>query len=131
MITGLAIGGETALPALRRGPLSRRRTSGESFGGPPAFCVRRPLDPWLPAGLAGAALLVMIVAYLNGASGLFHVVESAGGAGQTTLSDALGGAMVFLVRVLILAACGFGAIYLFARLIQSMRLVRLLDSFCS
>ncbi len=82
----------------------------------PPLCEAGRGDLWLPASVAVACGLLLAIGYLVGADGLYPATEEAGA------TPGLGGRFValiqFLGRMVILAACGFGALAVLARLLE-------------
>lgn len=82
----------------------------------PPLCEAGRGDLWLPASVAVVCGLLLAIGYLLGADGLYHAAGEAGG------TPGLGGRFValiqFLGRLVILAACGIGALAVLARLLE-------------
>jgi len=70
-------------------------------------------DPWLPAALAIAAAVVLLIGYLAGAAGLFPQLRSAleeGALFSASWDARWGGAARFPLLIALWAMCGFGAL---------------------
>jgi hypothetical protein len=70
-------------------------------------------DPWLPAALAIAAAVVLLIGYLAGAAGLFPQVRSAleeGALFSASWDARWGGAARFPLLIALWTMCGFGSL---------------------
>ncbi len=82
----------------------------------PPLCEAGRGDLWLPASVAVVCGLLLAIGYLLGADGLY---PTTGEAGETPGLGARFVALIqFLCRLVILTACGFGALAVLARLLE-------------
>jgi ribosomal protein L37E len=88
-------------------------------GEAPPLCRPLPGDPWVPAAVAGVALVLLVVGHLAGARGLFVTPVAEDGT-----AEAIAGGVRFttLMRSLVLlatwTACGVAALATLARMIE-------------
>ena len=86
-------------------------------------------DYWLPGVLGGVSVLVLLVAYLAGLPALFPEIRAATEPTHTvviTFGDRVLGLLQMFVLVIMLTACGMGALAFFAHL-QGLRLAKTID----